>query len=162
MNQDKLWAPWRMEYILSEKSKECFLCQYPKENNDQKRLILYRGDETFVIMNYFPYNNGHLLIAPYKHTNQLSDLSDKAKLEMMNLMEFSIKILKESMNADGFNTGLNLGQVAGAGIKDHLHMHIIPRWNGDTNFMPVIGHTKVLSEGLNETWQKLYKYYQNF
>ena len=81
---------------------------------------------------------------------------------MMNLMEFSIKILKESMNADGFNTGLNLGQVAGAGIKDHLHMHIIPRWNGDTNFMPVIGHTKVLSEGLNETWQKLYKYYQNF
>jgi len=160
MNQDKLWAPWRIEYILSEKPKDCFLCQYPKDNNDQKRLILYRGDETFVIMNYYPYNNGHLLIAPYKHTNELSDLSSNAKLEMMNLMEATVKILKETMNAEGFNTGLNLGKVAGAGVKDHLHMHIVPRWNGDTNFMPVIGHTKVISEGLEETWKKLYKYYQ--
>ena len=161
MNQDKLWAPWRIEYITSEKPKECFLCQYPKDNNDQKRLILYRGDETFVIMNYYPYNNGHLLIAPYQHTSEISDLSSNAKLEMMNLMEASIKILKESMNAEGFNTGFNLGKVAGAGIKDHLHMHIVPRWNGDTNFMPVLGHTKVISEGLEETWKKLYKYYQN-
>ncbi|MFP4547773.1 MAG: HIT family protein [Fidelibacterota bacterium] len=160
MQQDKLWAPWRMEYILSEKPKECFLCQYPQENNDQKRLILYRGDETFIIMNYYPYNNGHLLIAPYQHTNQLSDLSDAAKLEMMKLMEVSIDILGKAMRAQGFNTGLNFGQVGGAGVKDHLHMHVVPRWNGDTNFMPIIGHTKVISEGLEETWAKLHKYYQ--
>ena len=160
MDQNKLWAPWRMEYILSEKPKECFLCQYPKDNNDQKGLILYRGDEIFVIMNYYPYNNGHLLIAPYQHTDQLSDLSNTAKLEMMNLMDASIRILKESMKAEGFNTGLNFGQVAGAGVKDHLHMHIVPRWNGDTNFMPVTGHTKVLAEALTETWEKLYKFYQ--
>lgn len=161
MNQDRLWAPWRIEYIISEKPKECFLCQYPKDNNDQKRLILYRGDETFVIMNYYPYNNGHIMIAPYQHTNQLSDLSSSAKLEMMNLMEASVKILQESMRAEGFNTGLNLGKVAGAGIKDHLHMHVVPRWNGDTNFMPVVGHTKVISEALEATWKKLYGYFQN-
>lgn len=160
MNQDRLWAPWRIEYIVSEKPKDCFLCQYPKDNNDQKRLILYRGDETFVIMNYFPYNNGHIMIAPYEHTNQLADLSSNAKLEMMNLMEASVNILRDTMNADGFNTGLNLGKVAGAGVDDHLHMHIVPRWNGDTNFMPVIGHTKVISEGLEETWKKLYPYFQ--
>ncbi len=161
MNQDRLWAPWRMEYILSEKPKNCFLCQYPKENNDKKRLILYRGNETFVVMNYYPYNNGHILIAPYDHTNELFDLSDTAKLEMMTLVEKSVSIIRQTMNAQGFNTGLNLGRTAGAGVKDHLHMHVVPRWDGDTNFMPITGHTKVISEGLKATWEKLYPHFQN-
>ncbi len=157
MFSDKLWAPWRIEYIAGTKEEGCFFCKYSKENNDNKRLILYRGDETFVIMNYYPYNNGHLMIVPYKHTNELSDLTGTAKLEMMNLMEQSMKIIKKTMNADGFNCGLNFGAIAGAGVKDHLHLHVVPRWSGDTNFMPVTGHTKVISEGLEETWKKLYK-----
>jgi len=161
MTLDKLWAPWRIQYVSTEKPGGCFLCDYPKDINDKEHLILHRGDEVFVIMNYYPYNNGHILIAPYQHTCELSDLSSAAKLEMMNLVEVSTKILKEAMSAQGFNTGLNLGTVAGAGVKDHLHMHVVPRWNGDTNFMPVLGHTKVVSEGLEQTWEKLYSFYQN-
>ena len=160
MEQNKIWAPWRIEYVLSEKPKSCFLCDYPKDNNDQKRLILHRGDEAFVIMNYYPYNNGHLLIAPYKHIDSLSGMSKTAKLEVIELMDISIQILNKAMNPDGFNTGLNLGIVAGAGIKDHIHMHIVPRWIGDTNFMPVTGHTKVLCEGLSETWKNLKNFYE--
>ncbi len=157
MSKDKLWAPWRIEYITNEKEPGCFFCKYPEENNDIERLILYRGKKAFVIMNYYPYNNGHLMVVPYLHTDSLENLDKETKLEMMMLVEKSITILKDEMNAEGFNVGINLGQVAGAGIKDHIHMHIVPRWNGDTNFMPVTGHTKVISEGLKETWKKLSK-----
>lgn len=152
---DKLWAPWRIEYITNPKEEGCFFCQYPQESDDERRLILYRGKFSFVIMNYFPYNNGHLMIAPYQHTSELCDLAPETRLEIFTLLDQSVTILKEMLRADGFNIGLNLGAVAGAGVKDHLHFHIVPRWQGDTNFMPVLGHTKVLSEGLNETYHRL-------
>ncbi|MDD5766248.1 MAG: HIT domain-containing protein [Candidatus Marinimicrobia bacterium] len=152
---DKLWAPWRIEYIINPKEESCFFCKYSSENNDRKRLILFRGKNAFVIMNFFPYNNGHIMITPYLHTSEFSELNSETKLEMFNLIESSTKIIREEMRADGFNIGINLGSVAGAGVKDHLHIHVVPRWNGDTNFMPVTAGTKVISEGLEETWEKL-------
>jgi len=155
MEFDKLWAPWRIEYITNSKPEGCFLCQYPEDTNDQEHLILFRGKAAFVIMNYYPYNNGHLMVAPYRHTSELEELDDATRLELFQLVDKSIRILRDTIKAEGFNVGLNLGAVAGAGLKDHLHIHIVPRWTGDTNFMPIIGHTKVLSEGLTETWQKL-------
>ncbi len=157
MTFNKLWAPWRIEYITNPKEEGCFLCNYPKEQNDVDRLILYRGKYSFVIMNFYPYNNGHLMIAPYQHTSEISDLDTDTRIEIFGLLDKSVAILRETINAEGFNIGLNLGAVAGAGIKDHLHWHIVPRWQGDTNFMPVLGHTKVLSEGLKETYMKLRK-----
>lgn len=156
---DKLWAPWRIEYIrngIQNKNSSCFFCDYQKtKNEDQENLVLYRGEKNFVLMNYYPYNNGHLMVAPYLHTGDLSDLDSETKLEMMELVDESCNILQDKMQAEGFNAGLNIGSVAGAGVDDHLHMHIVPRWQGDTNFMPVLGHTKVISEGLLETWKNL-------
>jgi ATP adenylyltransferase len=155
MEFDKLWAPWRIGYVTNPKAEGCFLCTYPKDNDDKKHLILYHGKTAFVIMNFYPYNNGHLMIAPYEHTHEMADLSETTRLEIFSLIDKSCRILGQTMHAEGFNVGLNLGSVAGAGLKEHLHFHIVPRWTGDTNFMPIIGHVKVLSEGLTETWQRL-------
>ncbi len=152
---DYLWAPWRMEYILSEKPEGCIFCDKPAQNEDRKNLILYRGASCFVIMNYYPYNNGHLMIVPYRHVSALEDLTEKERNEMMAVLSHSGKILKKVMQPEGLNIGMNLGKTAGAGIDDHLHFHIVPRWNGDTNFMPVFGHTKVLPQGLVESWEEL-------
>ena len=156
MSFKKLWAPWRIEYIKNPKTSGCFFCSYPKENDDKKRLILFRGKNAFVLMNYYPYSNGHLMVAPYVHECELSSLNDETKLEIFNLIQKSMEVLRVTLNPHGFNVGLNHGEVAGAGVKDHIHFHIVPRWSGDTNFMPVLGHTKVISEGLQETWEKLY------
>ncbi|MBO8132095.1 MAG: HIT domain-containing protein [Candidatus Marinimicrobia bacterium] len=156
---DNLWAPWRIDYILNPKEKGCFFCKYIKDNNDEEHLILLRGNHSFVIMNYYPYNNGHLMIAPFRHLAGLSELNDDTLLEMLKLTRHSVDIIKKEMKAEGFNIGINLGDIAGAGVKDHLHIHIVPRWKGDTNFMPIIGHTKVVSEGLKETYQKLKKHF---
>lgn len=155
MSIERLWAPWRISYISNPKEEGCFFCKYPIENNDRERLILFRGKNVFIIMNFYPYNNGHLMIAPYQHTNEFSDISDETKLDMYNLIDHSMRIIREEMHAEGFNIGTNLGSVAGAGIKDHLHIHVVPRWTGDTNFMPIIGDSKVISEGLEQTWEKL-------
>ena len=152
---DYLWAPWRMEYILSPKPDGCIFCDKPKQNADRENLILHRGDHCFVIMNYYPYNNGHLMIVPYRHIADLEDLTEKERREMMALLAGSAKIIKKAMNPDGLNIGMNLGRTAGAGIDEHLHFHIVPRWNGDTNFMPIFGHTKVLPQGLYESWNEL-------
>jgi ATP adenylyltransferase len=152
---DKLWAPWRMEYIMQEKPSGCIFCDRPREERDRENLILHRGEHAFVIMNFYPYNNGHLMIVPYRHTADLSSLSEAERLEMMELLGRCTAILTAEMHSQGFNIGMNLGRVAGAGIDDHLHFHIVPRWNGDTNFMPVTGHTKVLSQGLIESWEAL-------
>lgn len=155
-SQDILWAPWRMEYIVnSEKVSGCIFCEKPKENNDQKNLIVDRGDYTFIIMNKYPYNNGHLMIVPYRHIADLSELTEKEKFELIDSLARTEKHLKKVMNPHGFNIGMNLGRIAGAGIDDHLHFHIVPRWGGDTNFMPILGNTKVVSEGLMQTWKKL-------
>jgi ATP adenylyltransferase len=156
---DKLWAPWRMEYILQEKPEGCIFCDKPKENRDRENLILYRGIHSFVIMNFYPYNNGHLMVVPYRHTADLAGLSMQERVEMMELLGRCTTILTTAMNSQGFNVGMNLGRVAGAGVDDHLHFHLVPRWNGDTNFMPVTGHTKVLSQGLMESWEELRRYF---
>ncbi len=152
---DYMWAPWRMEYILSTKSKGCIFCDKPRQKNDRENLILFRGERCFVIMNFYPYNNGHLMVVPYCHVSNLEDLTSEEHAELMALLAKSNRVLKSAVNPDGFNIGMNLGKVAGAGIDDHLHFHIVPRWNGDTNFMPVLGHTKVLAQALFETWDSL-------
>jgi len=157
----RLWAPWRIEYIKGPKDDSCFFCKYLQEDKDERNLVLYRGKSAFVVMNYYPYNNGHLLIAPYRHSSEISELDDDTKLEMMNLIAHCQKALAELLNAQGFNVGINYGEVAGAGLKEHLHIHVVPRWNGDTNFMPVSGHTKVVSQGLKETWDTLRNYFEN-
>ncbi len=152
---DILWAPWRIEYIKQAKEPGCIFCSKPTENQDKKNFIIFRGTSAFVIMNYYPYNNGHLMIVPFRHTSNLADLTAEEKLEMMDLLALSKNVLVKTMSPHGFNIGMNLGEVAGAGVKDHLHFHIVPRWNGDTNYMPICGHTKVVSEGLTETWESL-------
>lgn len=152
---DTLWAPWRIDYILQQKQDGCIFCDKPNEHDDEHNLIPYRGETCYIIMNYYPYNNGHIMVVPYRHTNDLTSLGTDENMEMMNLVSKSIEVLKKALNPHGFNIGMNLGSVAGAGVKDHLHFHVVPRWNGDMNYMPVIGHTKVISEALEETCKKI-------
>ena len=152
---EKIWAPWRIEYIQMEKPEGCILCDKPKENNDVQNYILYRGEKNFLILNAYPYNPGHLMIAPYRHTASLEELTDEELKEHFEIVRQSTRILRQVFNPGGFNLGINLGKVGGAGIEDHFHTHIVPRWQGDTNFMPVIADVKVLPEGLSATYQKL-------
>lgn len=153
---EHIWAPWRIEYILSEKPEGCILCDKPKESRDRENLILYRGELNFVIMNLYPYNPGHLMVTPYKHTSNLEELDDKEMLELSQIVKKCVRILKENLKPGGFNIGMNLGRVAGAGIDEHLHVHIVPRWNGDTNCMPVLSGTRVIPQALAETYDELY------
>lgn len=151
-----LWAPWRMKYILSEeKEGNCIFCPGDDRKKDEKRLILYVGPCTMVLMNMFPYNNGHLLVAPIQHVPSLEHLSDKETLDLLHMVRRSIDILKKIMNPEGFNVGLNLGQVAGAGMEEHMHFHVVPRWNGDTNYMTVFGEVRVIPEHIEETYKKV-------
>jgi ATP adenylyltransferase len=152
---EKLWAPWRMEYILGKKPENCIFCDKPRENRDEENLILYRGSHHFIILNAFPYNNGHMMVVPYRHTAGLAGWSEEEQWEFLRLSELAVELLRRTMRPDGFNLGMNMGQVAGAGIADHIHMHIVPRWSGDTNFMPVLSETRVISEHLQATFQKL-------
>jgi ATP adenylyltransferase len=149
-----IWAPWRIEYLTREKEAECIFCEKPKENRDRENLIIYRGETGFIIMNRYPYSNGHLMAVPYRHTRELGELSDRERSELMNFVVECIEILN-AFKPNGFNIGMNLGRAAGAGIDDHIHFHIVPRWSGDTNFMPVIGDIKVMPEYLDETYLKL-------
>jgi ATP adenylyltransferase len=150
----RLWAPWRIEYIRSHKEKGCIFCEKPKRNHKEE-LILFSGKTTFTLMNLYPYTNGHLMVAPYQHTDSFSALNQEEKLEILDQIDHAVDILTHAMNPEGFNIGANIGESAGAGIKDHIHFHIVPRWTGDTNFMPVLGHTKIMVEGLNDTWEQL-------
>src|SRR5713226_1291340 len=125
-----IWAPWRIEYITREKEGGCVFCEKRKENRDRENLIIYRGETGFIIMNRYPYSNGHLMAVPYRHTRELGELSDRERSELMNLVVKSMEILK-AFKPDGFNIGMNLGRVAGAGIDGHIHFHIVPRWSGD-------------------------------
>ena len=151
-----LWAPWRMEYIQSDKEEgACIFCPGQDRSLDEKRLILYVGKLTMVVMNRYPYNNGHLLVAPHRHVPGLDDLTQEETQDLMANVRRSIGALKAVMAPEGFNVGLNLGQVAGAGMEDHLHFHIVPRWNGDTNLMTVVGDVRVIPEHIRETYEKL-------
>jgi ATP adenylyltransferase len=153
---EQLWAPWRMRYIENADSATgCIFCVKPGENTDKDNLILWRGERTFIILNAFPYSNGHLMVTPYLHTANLDDLSDEEMLEMMASTRLAVNLLKKAFNPDGFNIGINMGRVAGAGIADHFHIHVVPRWNGDTNFMPVLGDVRVIPESLNVVYDRL-------
>lgn len=155
---DYLWAPWRIEYIKKARDDEgegCFLCNKPTSDKDAANLILYRGKHCFVIMNSYPYNSGHLMVVPYNHVANLEDMTAEERNEQFELVSFSVAVLKQVFKAEGFNIGMNLGRVAGAGIDKHIHTHIVPRWLGDTNFMPVAGDIKVVNEALEETYMKL-------
>ncbi len=149
---ETMWAPWRMEYILSEKDDGCVFCQALGPNHD---LTLYEGNDTMVMMNKFPYINGHLLAAPIKHLSSLDQLSRHEMGELLATVERSVDILKQVMNPDGFNVGLNLGKVAGAGLEEHLHFHIVPRWFGDTNALTVFAEVRVIPEHIKATYENL-------
>jgi ATP adenylyltransferase len=154
---EHLWAPWRMAYIDAppKKVEGCVFCGKLEQAEDREQLILYRGEHCFIIMNLFPYNNGHLMVAPYRHTADLVGLTAAEQEELMRLTRHCVKLLTEAFRPEGFNLGMNLGRTAGAGVADHLHLHIVPRWNGDTNFMPVLGETKVLPDALFSSYDKL-------
>jgi ATP adenylyltransferase len=152
---EQIWAPWRMQYIQMEKPKGCILCEKPKQNTDALNYILYRGNKNFVMMNSYPYNPGHLMIAPYRHVANLEELTSAELQEHFEIVSRGIVLLKQVFCPAGFNIGLNLGRVAGAGIDDHIHTHIVPRWQGDTNFMPVLSDVRVMPEALAETYEKL-------
>lgn len=152
----QLWAPWRMSYIVSKKPKECFFCKASKERRDMENYVLYRGKKCFIMLNAFPYNNGHLMIAPYNHIEDIEKISNEEIVEIMNLLKLSIRLLNRTFKPHGFNIGFNLGKIAGAGER-HIHMHVVPRWMGDTNFMPIIANTKVISDSLKHTYQELTK-----
>jgi ATP adenylyltransferase len=147
-----------MEYIGQAREGEgqgCLFCEKPKEGDDEKALIVARSELSFAMLNRYPYNSGHLMVAPFRHVGELEAVEDDESLDMQRLMQRCVKALNEAMQPDGFNTGMNLGVVAGAGIPDHLHWHVVPRWNGDTNFMPVVGETKVLPELIAASYTKL-------
>ena len=161
----RLWAPWRMEYILDEhKGKSCLFCDFSKlekkkvnKARDRENLILYRSRECFVILNRYPYNSGHLMVIPYFHTPTFDGLSDDTMFDLIKTVDKSVNVLREVLNPDGFNMGLNFGKVAGAGMESHMHMHVVPRWTGDTDSMPIIAETRVMPEHLKKTYSKLYK-----
>ena len=152
---EKIWAPWRIEYIQIEKPDGCILCDKPKENKDTENYILYRGKKNFVILNSYPYNPGHLMIAPYRHLDSPEKLGEEELHEHYEIVRQSLAVLREVFKPGGFNVGMNLGRVAGAGIADHIHTHVVPRWGGDTNFMPVLADVRVLPEALADSYQKL-------
>ena len=151
-----MWAPWRMEYILGEKDKGCIFCI---ALSDQDNLTLYKGEVTMVVMNKYPYINGHLLVAPTRHLSSLEQLQKNEMADLLETVEKSVGILKKVMNPDGFNVGLNLGKVAGAGVEEHLHFHIVPRWFGDTNALTVFADVRVIPEHLQATFRNLKPYF---
>lgn len=157
----RIWAPWRIKYILDKTHKKCIFCQDADKKDEKKYLILYQNKYTLVMLNKFPYTCGHLLVAPKRHTADLSDLSKNELLNLFLTLRKSIKLLNNLMKPHGFNVGMNLGKVAGAGIHQHLHIHIIPRWKGDTNFMPLITDSIVISESLSATYDRLYPDFKN-
>ncbi len=153
-----LWAPWRMAYILSEKDQGCIFCEYPKQgvSKDRNNLILYRSTHNFVIMNRYPYNNGHLMVAPYIHTPSLDELADEVLLDFMKVTQHAINSLNKVMMPEGFNIGINIGRIAGAGMESHVHLHMVPRWAGDTSFMTVLDEVRVIPEHIVDTYDKLF------
>jgi ATP adenylyltransferase len=150
----RLWAPWRLEYLKGEKSSDCIFCSKPALPDDEA-FIVHRGTSCYVILNAFPYTNGHVMVAPFEHVGDLRRLQADASAELMVLTQRSLAAIERVYGAEGFNLGMNLGDVAGAGFAGHVHMHVVPRWKGDTNFMPVVGDTRVMPEALPDSWSKL-------
>jgi ATP adenylyltransferase len=152
----RIWAPWRQFYVSNTKSdKSCIFCPDQAGKDDRERLILTRSDYSLMMLNRYPYTGGHLMVAPQRHTAELDDLSDPELLDLMHLLRGGRALLQRVANPDGFNVGMNLGRAAGAGVEEHLHIHIVPRWNGDSNFMTVVGDLRVIPEGLTEAYERL-------
>jgi ATP adenylyltransferase len=154
----RIWAPWRLAYVSDaskDNEEECIFCAKPQEDDDEANLIVHRGERCFVILNLFPYTNGHLMIAPYEHLGRLQDLTPETTAEVMSLAQRAMAGLERTYQPHGYNVGFNQGRVAGAGFEHHIHMHVVPRWGGDTNFMPVIADTKVMPQTLEESYEAL-------
>jgi ATP adenylyltransferase len=151
---NRLWAPWRLEYLKGEKSSDCIFCSKPALS-DEEAFIVHRGSGCYVILNAFPYTNGHVMVAPYQHLGDLRDLQPETASELMALTQRALAAIEAVYGPDGFNLGINLGEAAGAGFAGHVHMHVVPRWKGDTNFMPVVGDTRVMPEALPDSWRRL-------
>ena len=151
----QLWAPWRIEYILGPKPDACVFCLPESRDEDEERLVLHRGKRAFVIMNRYPYNNGHLLVCPFRHVSELTDLESAESHEIMDLVQRCSGILKQHFNCEGINVGLNLGKAAGAGIGEHLHFHLVPRWNGDSSFIAVMDDVRTIPQHISETYKAL-------
>lgn len=158
----KLWAPWRMEYIRSIKKKGCFLCRAWRKRQDEEYYVLWRNSRVMVVMNVYPYNNGHLLVAPGSHRGSFERLPPALLCEIMAATQLSLRVLRKACSPHGFNIGFNLGEVAGAGLAEHLHLHIVPRWNGDTSYLPLLGEVKVISQHLRETYNELIGYFRKW
>jgi len=153
---DQLWAPWRMELVSKgETPSGCIFCELPLERDDRKNLILGRTGRTFAMLNKYPYNNGHLMVIPRQHASDVHALSEVDYQELSEMLRVALRLVGRGYAPHGANLGMNLGRVAGAGIADHLHWHVVPRWGGDTNFMPVLTDTKVMVEHLNASWERL-------
>ncbi len=156
----QLWAPWRMDYIVSdEKGSDCIFCPGKTRSKDEDRLILHVDSEVVVIMNRYPYVNGHVLVAPNRHVADPAGLDDRELLALISTVRRVTGVLRAEMHPEGFNMGMNLGCAAGAGIEDHLHLHVVPRWNGDTNFMTVLDDVRVIPEHINKTYRRLLPYF---
>lgn len=155
MSQERLWAPWRLEYIRGPKPDECIFCVGADAGDDESRYIVHRGERCFAVLNRFPYNNGHLMIAPYEHVPSIEELDDSTLLDLVRLTQRGLAALREVYRPEGFNLGINQGKVAGAGFEDHVHQHLVPRWGADTNFLPVVDGARVLPQALAESYSEL-------
>jgi ATP adenylyltransferase len=151
----QMWTPWRMAYIRREKQPGCIFCEMLGAEDDRGQLILHRSEMSFLVLNKFPYNNGHLMAVPYRHVDTLEALTAAEAVDMMALVSLGIRALRRSTNPEGFNIGVNIGKIAGAGVIDHVHTHVVPRWGGDTNFMPVLADIRLIPQDLNETYREL-------
>jgi len=152
---DHLWAPWRMGYVSAEQPEGCIFCTKPAAGDDEANQILHRGDLVFIMLNAFPYNSGHLMIAPFRHVGDPLEMEPQESSELLYGIRIAIEVLRESLSPDGFNVGMNVGRVAGAGYADHLHVHVVPRWSGDTNFMAIMADTRIVPEALADTYRRL-------
>lgn len=158
----QVWAPWRMTYVGGAKEEGCIFCDKSKKGDARSNLILAQTPHSLVMLNKYPYNNGHLLLAPLRHTSQLASLEREEYSDLCEALQESVGILAEALKPEGFNLGMNLGRCAGAGVEHHLHWHIVPRWEGDTNFMPVIGEVRVMPQHLLESYDRLRPFFQDF
>ncbi|MBI3811584.1 MAG: HIT domain-containing protein [Nitrospirae bacterium] len=156
----RLWAPWRMPYLKKSQPKSCIFCVKTKQNDDRANLILYRGRHAFAMMNLYPYSNGHLLVSPYRHVGSIEDLDPATLTDLMRTAQRALRAVRLVFKPDAFNLGINQGREAGAGIESHVHLHVVPRWNGDTNFMPVLTDTRVIPEHLESSYDKLLPLFQ--
>ncbi len=154
---DKIWTPWRKQYLEQKMDKNCIFCEGPKKKHDRSSYIIKKSKYSFVMLNLYPYNNGHLIIAPYRHVSDLDRLEENELLDLMQLVIQSKKLIGKTLKPDGYNLGINIGKIAGAGFEGHIHIHLVPRWSGDTNFMPIISNTKVISQSLESLFKSLKK-----